>query len=150
MDSEGKREGKKEEALEVATISKPSPSTDHKRKRENAEEVIKVKIVSSSCECNRPQKTPKISIKFEGKREESEELVSCPSCSHCPCVAIVEEILISTVGGKSNKEKRFELYRTFAKILKFKRKRSKLPSCIVEAVREKWPEERENYVGFSK
>jgi hypothetical protein len=140
-------------ALEAVTISKPSPSKDHKRKREKAdipEEVIKVKIVSSSCECNRPQKTPKITVKFQGKREERKELVSCPSCNHCPCLTIVEKMLIATVGGKTNKEKRYELYTTFATILKYKKKRKALPSCITEAIREKWPEEGGNYTGFSK
>jgi hypothetical protein len=135
------------------SLSEQCPK-DQKRKRDTSESskaissIVQVTIVSSPCECERATKIPKITVKIEEPQKPLvEEFVTCEDCGRCPCLAIVEETLIATAGGRNNKAKRFELYSCFSRILKYKRK-TKLPPCIVEAIKDMWPDEEGKYVGF--
>jgi hypothetical protein len=74
----------------------------------------------------------------------------CQFCLLNPCVAKREEILISSASGVGNKEKRFEIYCNFSKVLGTKWKRKKLPLCVTDAASASWPDPEGHYKGFKK
>jgi hypothetical protein len=110
---------------------------------------VVVKVAFQQCECTRSPKDPVVTVKVEGTRK-LENQVLCKDCGYCPCITKIESSLILFAGGHTNKEKRFEAYGNFAKVLKLKRTRQKLPICVTEEVKKVWPDEEGNYVGFKE
>jgi hypothetical protein len=87
-----------------------------------------------------------MSIALEGVRDEKKDSRKlCKFCGMSPCIVIVEEHALKNPGLGTNKQKRFELYSFFAKVLRY-RARQKLPFCIQAAIKAEWPDQE--YVGF--
>jgi hypothetical protein len=123
-------------------ISSPAPGYHP------SDAIVTIQLISSPCECKRPTKAPKLmSIALEGVREkkDSPKLSPCNFCLMSPCIVIVEKHALQNPGKGTNKQKRFELYSFFARVLKY-RARQKLPFCVTEAIKAELPDQE--YVGF--
>jgi hypothetical protein len=116
---------------------------------EASDAIVTIQLVSSPCECKRPTKVPKImSIALEGMREKKDPPKLCNSCGMSPCIVIAEQHAIKNPGSGSNKQKRFELYSFFSKVVFKYRARKILPPCLEAAIKAEWPDTGQKYVGF--
>jgi hypothetical protein len=107
-----------------------------------------VEIGCEDCECSRVMKSPKVTVKISGSREQLlVPSVLCDLCGHCPCVVDQEEHMIQRAQGKNNSAKRQDLYYKFSARLGYTR-RQKLPACVEIGVRKVYPDPGGNYVGY--
>ena len=93
----------------------------------------------------------------------SEGDMTCITCGYTPCSLIAfedqlkqtfEMVETPTKGVEwNNKEKRFQSYSHFTKLLYGplgKGERIPLPVCVEKHIRDRFPEENGNYVGYKK